>query len=144
ESSGKKIFLITSTKRLEGKTTVIQALAATLLLSNKRVLIIDTNFSNTDLTKIFNAKLSLEKMDVTEPVRFDQVPEMVSHTQYKGLDILGSAGGNYTPAEVLGRNNIIEHLSELADYYDYILLEGASMNDYSDSFELTRYVESVV
>src|SRR5690606_11912717 len=50
EITGKKIFLFTSTKKNMGKTTLIQALSYSLSFSKKKVLIIDTNFCNNDLT----------------------------------------------------------------------------------------------
>src|SRR6202012_3597329 len=50
ENSGKRILLFAGTKKGEGKTTLIQMLAFRLSLNKKKVLIIDTNFSNNDLT----------------------------------------------------------------------------------------------
>ena len=59
EHSGKKIFLFTSNKIGEGKTTVMEALANSFSLSRKRVLLIDSNFSNNTLTQKFEAKPTL-------------------------------------------------------------------------------------
>ena len=144
ENSGKKIFLITSAKQKEGKSTIIQALAATVLLSNKRVLMVDANFSHNSLSRIFNAETKLEKLQYAHAGYDDNNSDVVSHTQFKGLDIIGNEGGNYTPDEVLKRNNILEHLKELNIQYDYILIEGAAINDHSDTWELTKYVDAVI
>src|SRR6202012_3608728 len=62
ERSGKRIFLFASTKKGEGKTTLIQMLAFSLSLNKKKVLIIDTNFSNNDLTVQLDAEPILEKI----------------------------------------------------------------------------------
>ena len=62
EHSGKKVFLFTSTKKGQGKTTLIQALSYSLSLSKKKILIIDTNFCNNDLTVQLNAEPILEKI----------------------------------------------------------------------------------
>jgi polysaccharide biosynthesis transport protein len=35
-------------------------------------------------------------------------------------------------------------IAALADSFDYILLEGASLNDYSDTKELVKYCDKVV
>jgi succinoglycan biosynthesis transport protein ExoP len=144
ENSGKKIFLITSAKQKEGKSTIIQALAATLLLSDKRVLMLDANFSHNSLSMIFNAEAKLEKLQYAHAGYEENNSDQVSHTQYKGLDIIGNEGGNYTPDEILKRNNILEHLKELKAQYDYILIEGAAINDHSDTWELTKYVDAVI
>src|SRR6185436_3674117 len=60
ERSGKKVFLFTSTKKGQGKTTLIMALSYSMSLSKKKVLIVDTNFCNNDLTVRLDATPVLE------------------------------------------------------------------------------------
>ena len=60
ENSGRKIFLFTSNKIGEGKTTVMEALANSFSLSRKKILLIDSNFSNNSLTQKFEAKPTLK------------------------------------------------------------------------------------
>ena len=147
EMSGKKIFLFTSTKKGQGKTTLIQALSYSMSLSKKRVLIIDTNFCNPDLTAQLDAEPILEKII---PQNFDDrnlVEEIKKHSKDLGIGLIyaiGSAGGDYTPSEILPRENLLHHLQTLTSYFDYIFLEGPPLNDFSDSKELAQYVEGVI
>jgi succinoglycan biosynthesis transport protein ExoP len=148
ETSGKKIFLFTSTKKSQGKTTLIQALSFSLSMSHKRVLIIDTNFSNNDLTVQLEADPVLEKMaSVSEG---NSLYEKVSHfakniaSEAGEVLVIGSEGGDYTPSEVLPRENLLSRLHELAPKFDFIFLEGPPLNDFSDSKELVQYVDGVV
>jgi polysaccharide biosynthesis transport protein len=147
EISGKRIFLFTSTKKGQGKTTIIQALAYSMSLSKKRVLIIDTNFCNPDLTAQLEAEPVLEKII---PQNFDDkhlVEEIKKHSKDLGIGsiyAIGSAGGDYTPSEILPRENLLHHLQTLTSYFDYIFLEGPPLNDFSDSKELVQYVEGVI
>ena len=147
ETSGKKIFLFTSTKKGQGKTTLIQALSYSMSLSKKRVLIIDTNFCNNDLTIQLEAEPILEKII---PRNFDDknlVEEIKKHSKDLGIGsiyAIGSAGGDYTPSEILPRENLLHHLQTLTSYFDYIFLEGPPLNDFSDSKELAQYVEGVI
>lgn len=147
ETSGKKIFLFTSTKKGQGKTTLIQALSYSMSLSKKRVLIIDTNFCNNDLTVQLEAEPILEKII---PRNFDDknlVEEIKKHSKDLGIGsiyAIGSAGGDYTPSEILPRENLLHHLQTLTSYFDYIFLEGPPLNDFSDSKELAQYVEGVI
>jgi Mrp family chromosome partitioning ATPase/uncharacterized protein involved in exopolysaccharide biosynthesis len=147
ERSGKKVFLFTSTKKGQGKTTLIQALSYSMSLSKKRILIIDTNFCNNDLTVQLNADPILEKI---VPYKSDKEALM---EQVKGFskDIgvgtvyaIGSEGGDYTPSEILPRENILQHLHKLTGDFDYIFLEGPPLNDFSDSKELAQYVDGVI
>ncbi len=147
ENSGKKIILITSTKKKDGKSTFIQALAHSLSMANKKVLIIDSNFSNNTLTNYFGVEGTLEDFSVDANkinVEDLKLRSIIQPTSIKSVDIIGCRGGNYTPNEVLTNNSVLEHLNALTDYYDYILIEGASLNDHSDSKELSKYADGIV
>jgi polysaccharide biosynthesis transport protein len=145
ENSGKKIFLITSTKKSEGKTTLVTALAYSLSMTNKRVLIIDANFSNNELTRNFEVNGSLEHFYLPpQGFSFSSFKDNILPSNSKYVDIIGCKGGNYTPDEILDKNNLLEHLKKITDYYSYILLEGAALNDNSDSKELSRYVDGII
>ncbi|KAA2242450.1 hypothetical protein F0L74_07860 [Chitinophaga agrisoli] len=145
EASNKSIFLFTSTESQQGKTTLVQALAYSLSLSNKRVLIIDTNFCNNDLTVQLEAKPTLETFSM-EPheVSIDKIREIVTTYSVEGIEVIGCKGGDYTPSEILPRNHLLNYLPQLKSYYDFVLLEGAPLNDYTDSKELVNYVEGVI
>ena len=141
EDSGKKIFLITSTKKSEGKTTVLTALAYSLSMTNKRVLIIDTN----ELTRNFEVTGTLENFYLPpQGFTFSSFKDNILPSNTKYVDVIGCKGGNYTPDEILDKNNLLEHLKKITDYYSYILLEGPALNDNSDSKELSRYVEGII
>jgi Mrp family chromosome partitioning ATPase/exonuclease VII small subunit len=145
ESSNKSIFLFTSTESQQGKTTLVQALAYSLSLSNKRVLIIDTNFCNNDLTVALQAKPTLETFSMEpEEVSIEKVREIVTTYSVEGIEVIGCKGGDYTPSEILPRNHLLNYLPQLKGYYDFVLLEGAPLNDYTDSKELVHYVEGVI
>ncbi|MBW8686718.1 exopolysaccharide transport family protein [Chitinophaga rhizophila] len=145
ESSGKKSFLITSTESRQGKTTLTQALAYSLSLSNKNVLVIDTNFCNNDITVQMEAAPTLETFSVppTE-LSIDKVKAIVTTYAVSGIEVIGCKGGDYTPSEILPKNNLLNYLPFLTNYYDFILLEGAPLNDYTDSKELAQYVDGVI
>jgi succinoglycan biosynthesis transport protein ExoP len=167
ENMNSKVILFTSPKKKDGKTFVIFSLAYVLSLINKRVLIIDTNFKNNSLSqilakpqgeiKVIEGKKSLligahgqkkrvdEDGDAENEYGSDNTYDLINPTKYKNIYVIGNGGGDSeSPAEILsGRNfnNLIEVLSES---FDYILMEGASLNDYSDTKELVRYADKVV
>lgn len=147
ETSGKKIFLFTSTKKGQGKTTIIQALSYSMSLSKKKVLIIDTNFCNNDLTVLLNAEPVLEKIvpyKSDNKALIEQVKVFSKDLGLGGIYAIGSEGGDYTPSEILPRENLLQHLHLLTSDFDYIFLEGPPLNDFSDSKELAQYVDGVI
>ena len=147
ETSGKKVFLFTSTKKGQGKTTLIQALAYSMSLSKKKVLIIDTNFCNNDLTVQLNAEPVLEKIVPYKSDNKALIEQVKVFSKDLGLGTvyaIGSEGGDYTPSEILPRENLLQHLQLLTTDFDYIFLEGPPLNDFSDSKELAQYVDGVI
>lgn len=145
ENSNHKIYLFTSARTGEGKSTIIKALAYSLSMSQKKVLLIDTNFINNTLTREFEASQDLEAFsNATDDYQYKQVKSIISPTTIENVDIIGCKGGDYTPAEVLGDNNLLAHLSNLTGVYDYILLEGAALNERSDSKELLAFADTMV
>ncbi|MGI8952117.1 MAG: GumC family protein [Chitinophagaceae bacterium] len=146
ESSGKKIFLFTSTKKGEGKTTLIQALSYSMSLSKKKILIIDTNFCNNDLTVQLNGTSSLDKIDIdnTPGTFLEDVKNSAIDVGAGTVYVIGCESGDYTPSEMLPRENLLQRLHLLTPVYDYIFLEGPPLNDFSDSKELASYVDGVI
>lgn len=145
EASGKQIFLFTSTESQQGKTTLVQSVAYSLSLSNKKVLVIDTNFCNNDLTVALQAKPTLETFSITpENFSIDKVKEIVTTYSIENIEVIGCKGGDYTPTEILPKNHLLNYLPQLKAHYDFILMEGAPLNDYTDSKELEKYAEGVI
>jgi succinoglycan biosynthesis transport protein ExoP len=145
EHSGKKVFLFTSTEPRQGKTTLIQALAYSLSLMKKKVLIIDTNFCNNDLTAMLHARPVLEAINIERgKFRPEDVTEYISPTEVPGVDLIGCSGGNYTPSEILPVNHLLNHLDGLSGMYDFIFMEGAPLNDFTDTKELIHYADGVI
>lgn len=145
DHSAKKVFLFTSARPGEGKSTIIKALAHSLSLSHKKVLIIDSHFPHNTLTTDFGAQPTLESFRAANAAEVEKaLPSLVSETGIPNVDIIGCEGGGYTPAEVLKPDNLLEYLDTVKTHYDYILLEGAPLNERSDSKELMKYAETII
>ncbi|PZR27825.1 MAG: hypothetical protein DI535_08740 [Citrobacter freundii] len=145
EATKKKIFLFTSTEPQQGKTSLIQALAYSLSLAKKKVLIIDTNFCNNDLTVAIQAEPVLEEFQLNDGAFVkSRAWQLISKTPITGVDIIGCKGGDYTPNEILPKNHLLNYLNHLKEDYDFIFMEGAPLNGFTDTKELLEYVEKVI
>ena len=60
------------------------------------------------------------------------------------MDVIGCDEGNYTPSEILPKNNLFEQLENLKKHYDFIFIEGAALNSHADSKELADFAEGLV
>ncbi|MBX3241124.1 MAG: hypothetical protein KIT80_16575 [Chitinophagaceae bacterium] len=145
ENSSKSIFLITSTEPQQGKTMLVQALSYILSLGKKKVLIIDTNFCNNDITVGTNASPVLENFELNgKPFDKASINSFVTKSSVEGIDVIGCKGGDYTPSEILPKNHLLKYLGQLKSEYDFILLEGAPLNEYTDTKELLPFVDGMI
>jgi len=143
-SSPHKIFLITSTQKRTGKTTIIDALAASLVMSKKKVLIIDLNFGNNALTKKYNPITLIE--DIAGSINYNQPltgQKIWSSTDIDGLSVIGCKEGDYTPSEALFNLDMDIFMGMLKLEFDFVLIEGAALNDFADSQEIATYAEAM-
>ncbi len=166
ESLNSKVILFTSPKKRDGKTFVMFSLAYVLSLLDKRVLIIDTNFKNNSLSQLLgrnqgdlkvldskknkllvSAQQNGESAKTQESADFDHENsyDLINPTKYKNIYIVGNSGGGHeSPAEILSGKDFANLIVTLSDSFDYVLLEGASLNEYSDTKELVRYCDKVM
>ena len=144
EKSGKRVILFTSTKAQEGKTTLLESIAYTFSMSKKKVLLVDSNFSNNSLTRDFSAQPTLISFSMNGHEGVEKIWKITTVTNIPNVDVIGCEEGNYTPSEILPKGNLIQHIGMLKEQYDFILLEGAALNSHADSKELTDFVEGIV
>lgn len=139
-----QVILFSSARSKVGKTTIIESLAASMLLSKKKVLLLDMNFSNNQLTQAFNAETFVE--DLSTRMNFN-VPvaqqKLISGTGIEGLDIIGCNKGNQTPAEVFYNLDLAKCLDAFRKQYDYIFIEASALNVYPDSKEILPFTDGM-
>ncbi|MDZ7877365.1 MAG: hypothetical protein U5L45_06835 [Saprospiraceae bacterium] len=143
EASGAKSFLFTSLKDQEGKSFMVAALAYSFTLKNKKVLVIDTNFKNNTLTSLsvkpfHDNPVTPVAKTTSAATRLDFIINMPT------VDIIGNQGGHNSPSELLSGVDFKRKISEMGQVYDYIFLEAAALNKYSDARELVDFVEKVI
>ncbi|MCC6725604.1 MAG: hypothetical protein IT258_13940 [Saprospiraceae bacterium] len=154
EESGAKCILFASPKAHEGKSFLTVMLAYALSLNDKKILIIDTNFKNNTLsgykTKSF-IEISTDgpHHQSTMENGYGQLssnPETAGSddTNLRNIDIVANKGGSQSPAEVLAGKNFKKVIEQYAKKYDFIFMEAAAMNKYSDARELMPFVDKVV
>ena len=148
EGSGAKTFLFVSPKEQEGKSFVILLLAYALGLSDKKVLIVDTNFKNNTISG-FKGKPRFEISTQKEKAGFFGRKQNGNGNVHKqdpnlnNIDIVGNKGGSQSPSEVLAGKDFGRVIEAYKRKYDFIFMEAAAMNQYSDARELLPYIEKL-
>jgi len=149
EESGNTTFLFTSTKDGEGKTFLILTLAYALTLKDKKIMLIDTNFKNNTLTRMSNETIHdnlLHTRLIGENNLGDQFEAKRINTMFNldNVDIIGNRGTSNSPSEFFAGRDFQNFINELSDSYDYIFMEGAALNKYSDTRELVEFSDKVI
>ena len=108
-------------------------------------MIIDSNFSDNSLTRTFNAKPTLETFSLSaQENAIDKIWGVTTLTNISNTDIIGCSEGNYTPSEVLPKNNLLLNINKIAQHYDLILIERAALDTHADSKELSKFVDGII
>lgn len=69
---------------------------------------------------------------------------IIHSTEFSGVDIIGNIGGKDSPSEILAGRDFKEVINNLVGQYDYIFMEGPSLNEYSDAKELIDFADKVI
>jgi len=147
---GSSNILIVSPKTKEGKTFAMLSLAHSLAFNNKRVLMLDTNFK-APLPETFTDQPSANKTILNKALQdhgLAEVFQLKSKTTEKSetqrVDILGNTGLPKSPAELLDPEQFRAFLAEMHQHYDFVLMEAAALNQYSDAQELAPFTDKVL
>lgn len=165
EKSNNQILLVSSLDVEEGKSFFIASLAYSLILNYKKILIIDTNFKHNTLSEFYKGKNNFEdflhinrpkllsdgstkiETDVQGPIPISEAAaeeEIIQKTGIEGLDIISCRGNNLSPSEIFHGKRFEDLLESLRFRYHYIIMEGPSINLYSDTKELSMYCDKVI
>jgi uncharacterized protein involved in exopolysaccharide biosynthesis/Mrp family chromosome partitioning ATPase len=144
EGSGAQSFLFVSPKPQEGKSFLIGALAHSLMIKNKKVLIIDTNFKNNTLTGLQTKAFLNNPIADSSARRMPGTTDLGFPLNLPKVDIIGNKGGHNSPSELLSGVDFRRKVEEFKKTYDYIFLESAAMNAYSDARELIDFSDKVI
>ncbi|WP_171056154.1 CpsD/CapB family tyrosine-protein kinase [Paenibacillus sinopodophylli] len=143
-ANGKKIrsLLVTSSSEGEGKSTAAVNLAVCMAQRGDRVLIIDTNFRNPIINKIFNVQTSPGLSNVLGQQL--EIREAIYNTEVEGLDILPSGQRMYNSTELLDSQIMVDVMEFASEHYDMVLLDCPPVLGISDTNTLVSKCEGVL
>lgn len=150
-----KTLLVSSGMAGDGKTSVAVNLAATFVAADKKVLLIDVNFRQPSLERLFPRIHTDELEDKLEAEGFNfglssvlmkqcGIQEAVRPGGIEGLDIIDCGPLPANPAELLGSPRMEELLIQQRNNYDHIIIDGPPVLLVSDAKVLARLVDTTV
>lgn len=137
-----KIICITSSKKDEGKTTVLSNLGVSFAKIDKKVLLIDADLRNPSISKIFDTSNTQGLMDILLGKR--NIQDCVKKTKQENLYILTGGTIPPNPAEVLSSKKMSEFIESIKDEYDYIFIDSPPVGVVSDASIISAYSDGVI
>ena len=137
-----KVILVTSSMSGEGKTFFSLNLAASLVMTGKRVVVVGFDLRKPKLTQSVNLPntVGITNYLISDTVRFEdllqEVPEMPE------LAVIGSGPIPPNPAELMLLPKIGTLIEELKAEFDYIILDSSPVGQVADTLALAPYIDS--
>jgi capsular exopolysaccharide synthesis family protein len=129
--AGVKTLLVTSPVSGDGKSTFVSNIGIAMAQASKRVLIIDADFRAPMQHRLFGLKDRVGLASVLGGG--DTIDQAIQRTEIEGLDVLPCGPTPSNPAEMLNSPAFNEHLQDLADKYDLILLDSPPVTAVADA-----------
>ncbi|WP_406828062.1 GumC family protein [Microbulbifer sp. ARAS458-1] len=137
-----KIISVTSSVPGEGKTTVSENLAFSLVQMEK-VLLIDADMRRPSVGKDFG--LPVYQPGLSNLIAGSAtVDECVFHDEQSGLDVIPAGAVPPNPQELLASPRFAQVLESLSETYDRIILDTAPSQVVSDALVVSRVADSML
>lgn len=140
-ASQRRSLLVTSPLPGDGRTTVALNLGATMAHGGRKVLVVDANFRQPMIRKLFSQCGEAGFSDAL--VGQANWRDLVSRVE-GNFHVLSSGPMPPNPAEILGSDQMREFLAETTAEYDQVIFDGAPCLVVTDSTILSTMVDGVV
>lgn len=139
-----RTILVSSAQSGEGKTTSSINLAASLASAGGRVVLIDADLRRPSMLRHFN--LSVDNVPGLVDVLTGQaaVQDVVLSDILKRISVIASGRVPPNPAELLGSVEMASLIDQLANDFDYVLIDSPPVLPVTDAMILSRFVDGVV
>lgn len=136
-----RIVLVGSARSGAGRTTLLANTAILLAQAGYSVLMIDANFRNPVLHRIFdltNAKGLANALNGADP------KNLIQKTVVKNLSLLSAGFSPASPAEALGSQEMIELLANLKRKVEIIIIDTPALLEYPEAGILASHTGAMV
>lgn len=139
-NSTKKIIAISSTVSGEGKSFVALNLGGVMVLSKKKVLLVDLDMRKPKSIPYFNSGNSGKGVS-TVLIRKNTWEECIVNSSLEGFDFLPSGPHPPNPSELLLNGEFSELLNDLKKHYDYIILDTPPVGIVTDGIMAMKHAD---
>jgi len=136
-----KTMLVTSMNAQEGKTSTTANIARILTQSGNSVLVIDCDLRRPRMHELFGVKSQIGLSSFLTGATADNV---VQKAMDENIFFIPSGPIPPAPAELLGSAKMKQLIENLAEKFDFILLDSPPVQSVTDSLVLGQYVDGTI
>jgi capsular exopolysaccharide synthesis family protein len=139
----RRSLLVTSPASEDGRTTVVTNLAICIAQAGKKVLIVDSNFRQAALTRIFPSASGSQGLS-SALVGAVGWRDAVVATEIPNLSVMPAGPMPPNPAELLGSEFARRMVEEMKAEYDQVIFDGSPVMIVTDARVLSTQVDGVI
>ena len=139
--SGRRSLLVTSPMPEDGRSTVTLNLAGSVAQAGRKVLVVDTNFRQPVIRKLFP---EIPEAGLSSVLSGQANWRDLAKEVDKDLFLMSSGVLPPNPAELLGSDQMRNIISEMTDQFEQVFFDGAPGLVVSDSSVLSSLVDGVI
>ena len=136
------IILVTSTIKGEGKTVISVNVAKTLSTKFNKILLVGADLRNPQVHKFINTNKNVKGL--SDYIYNDGTNWKEYIIKHDNLDIFLSGTIPPNPTDLLASLTFKNFINEAKEQYDYIVIDSAPCLLVSDTFEISKYIDTVL
>lgn len=144
------VLMITSPNNSEGKTYVASNIGTVLAMFGKKVIILDTNFENSKLDKIFKVPNTLGLSNYLTGINGngqeikETLNNFIQETDIKNLNIIAAGDVKENITNCLVSERFDEFMKQLKFYYDFIIIDSDKILNTPNSLILSNKADNTI
>ncbi len=133
-----RVFAVTSANAAEGKSTTTANLAIAFAQTENKVLLIDADMRKPTQHKLFEVD---NKTGLSSAIgKMSKTDACIHRNVRKNLDLMSAGPIPPNPSELLASQQFENILKELADRYDYVIIDSPPVNVVSDVLVMNKSI----
>ncbi len=142
--SNAKSFLLTSTIKGEGKTTLAINLAQAFAGAGEKVIFIDADMRMPSAHKFLGLEDTVSDRGLSSLLAGVDDKNAISKTDIANLFFIPAGPVPPNPVELLASNRFAKLMEQVGQHYDRIILDGPPYQGFADTLVLSQHVGGVV
>ena len=150
-ATNKKIILITSAKKQEGKTYITNNLAVAFAEAGKKTILVNSNlreesqnYKNFNIEKTEGLSDFIKEITNNKIANIENTEKYIKETKIPNLYILENGTLPPNPSELITSNNMKKVMETLNNMFDIVLIDSPSCLEVADSIALSSMVEGTI